>query len=82
VEVGRKGAPTMKAHNQRTRIDTTLGELIAVASEVAFEHSQSAEEAYTLTSLVLVEMLKKRFGPTEIDLAGFDEPTPGKIYLQ
>jgi hypothetical protein len=72
----------MKAHNHRTRIDTTLGELIAAASEVAFEHSQNAEEAYKLTSLVLVEMLKKRFAPAEIDLAGCEEPTPGKSYLQ
>jgi hypothetical protein len=80
--VGRKGDPAMKAHNHRTRIDTTLGDLIAAASEVAFEHSQSAEEAYTLTSLVLVEMLKKRFSPTVIDFKGYEERTSGKSYLQ
>lgn len=78
----RKGGAVMKAHNHRTRIDTTLGELIAAASEVAFEHSQSAEEAYTLTSLVLVEMLKKRFAPAEIDFEGCDERASGKSYLQ
>ena len=72
----------MKTHDHRTRIDTTLGELIAAASEVAFEHSQSAEEAYTLTRLVLVEMLKKRFAPAEIDFGGYEESAPGKSYLQ
>ncbi|MGH7769092.1 MAG: hypothetical protein ACREQP_16725 [Candidatus Binatia bacterium] len=72
----------MKARNHGTRIDTTLGELIAAASEVAFEHSQNAEEAYKLTSLVLVEMLKKRFAPAEIDFEGCEERTPGKNYLQ
>jgi len=72
----------MKGHNHPNRIDTTLGELIAAASEVAFEHSQNAEEAYKLTSLVLVEMLKKRFSPAKIDFEGYEERTPGKSYLQ
>jgi hypothetical protein len=79
---GEKGGTFMKERHDRTRIDTTLGEIIAVASEVAFEHSQSAEEAYILTSLVLVEMLKKRFSPAEIDFEGYAERTPGKSYLQ
>ena len=41
------------------RIDTTLGELIAAASEVAFEYSDNEREAYGLARLALIEMLKK-----------------------
>ena len=41
------------------RIDTTLGELIAAASEVAFEYSDNEREAYRLARLALIEMLKK-----------------------
>ena len=40
------------------RIDTTLGDLIAAVSDVAFEHSEDEKEAYHLACLVLVEILK------------------------
>jgi hypothetical protein len=43
------------------RIDTTLGELIAAASEVAFEYSDNEKEAYRLARLALIEMLKKAY---------------------
>jgi hypothetical protein len=49
---------SMKLRHNRNRIDTTLGELIATISDVAFENSASAKEAYDLTSLVLGEILK------------------------
>lgn len=41
-----------------TRIETTLGELIAAASEVAFEYSDNDKEAYQLARLALVEILR------------------------
>jgi hypothetical protein len=49
------------------RINTTLGELIAAASEVAFEYSDNDKEAYRLARLALVEMLKKASHPFDFD---------------
>lgn len=47
----------MKANRSDHRIDTTLGELIAAISDVAFESSDDAKEAYQITRLVLVKIL-------------------------
>ena len=41
------------------KLDTTLGQLIAVASEVAFEFSDNDKEAYNLAQLALIEILRK-----------------------
>lgn len=41
------------------RIETTLGDLIAAASEVAFEYSENDKEAYSLAQLALIEMLRR-----------------------
>jgi hypothetical protein len=41
------------------RLETTLGDLIAAASEVAFEYSDNERDAYLLAQIALVEMLKK-----------------------
>jgi hypothetical protein len=71
----------MKAHQNRPRIDTTLGELIEAASEVAFEYSKDPNEAYVLTSLVLVEMLKRRFSPAMEDFSDDKERKAGKNHL-
>ena len=49
------------------KIDTTLGELIAAASEVAFECSDNDKEAYRLARLALIEMLKKASYPIDLD---------------
>jgi hypothetical protein len=49
---------SMKKSPIRNRIDTTLGELIAAISEVAFEYSADTKSAYHLTQLVLDELLK------------------------
>ena len=38
---------------QNRRIDTTLGELIAAASEVAFEYSDNDKDAYNLAQFAL-----------------------------
>lgn len=48
----------MKNNHHERRIDTTLGELIAAISDVAFEYSSDAKDAYRLTRLVLAEILK------------------------
>ena len=45
--------------NDSIRLETTLGDLIAAASEVAFEYSDNDKDAYLLAQLALVEMLKK-----------------------
>lgn len=62
------------------KLDTTLGDLIAAASEVAFEYSNSDRQAYRLARLALIEILKKASPPIEIDL-DIDEPTPPKHVL-
>lgn len=50
----------MKVNRNDHRIDTTLGELIATISDAAFEYSDDTKEAYHLSRLVLVEILKRR----------------------
>ena len=60
------------------RIDTTLGELIAAASEVAFEYSNNDKDAYQLARLALIEMLKKASHPIDLE-ADFDF-SPGRNY--
>ena len=62
------------------RIDTTLGELIAAASEVAFEYSDNEREAYQLARLALIEMLKKASHPIDMDEEIFNTETR-KSYL-
>ena len=48
----------MKASHSRKIINTNLGDLIAAISDVVFENSNDAEEAYNLAHLVLTEILK------------------------
>jgi hypothetical protein len=48
----------MKVNRNDHRIDTTLGELIATISDVAFEYSDDRKEAYDLARRVLVQILK------------------------
>jgi len=56
----------MEKPNSR-RIDTTLGELIAAASEVAFEYSNNDRDAYNLAQLALMEMIKRSSQPLDLD---------------
>ena len=62
------------------RIDTTLGELIAAASEVAFEYSDNERDAYRLARLALIEMLKKASHPFDLEEDIFNTVTR-KTYL-
>ena len=48
----------MKVNRNDHRIDTTLGDLIAAISDVAFEYSADTKEAYDLVRLVLLKILK------------------------
>jgi len=48
----------MKINHNGNRIDTTVGDLIAAISDVAFEYSADTKVAYHLARLVLVEILK------------------------
>ena len=57
----------MKTNRSDNRINTTLAELIATVSELAFEYSADTREAYDLARLVLVELLKKASPGSEID---------------
>ena len=47
------------------RIDTTLGDLIAAASEVAFEYSDNDKQAYKLAQVALMELIKKSAHPID-----------------
>ncbi len=56
----------MEKPNSR-RIDTSLGDLIAAASEVAFVYSTNDKDAYNLAQLALMEMIKKSSQPFDLD---------------
>jgi hypothetical protein len=49
------------------KVETTLGDLVAAASEVAFEYSNNDVEAYNLAQLALVEILRKTSQPLDLD---------------
>jgi hypothetical protein len=61
-------------------LNTTLGELIAAASEVAFEYSDNDKDAYRLARLALIELLKNAPHPKALD-EDFDLSPTGKKYL-
>ncbi len=63
---------------KKNRIDTTLGDLIAAASEVAFEYSNNDREAYSLAQLALVEILKKNADPFDLDKE-FESLSPSQL---
>ena len=69
----------MEHHNRR--LDTTLGELIAAASEVAFEYSTNDRDAYRLAQAALVEILRKSARPLSLEEEDIEERLPGKRYL-
>ena len=56
----------VKTNRSDNRINTTLGELIATVSEIAFEYSTDEKDAYDLARLVLVDLLKGASPGSEI----------------
>ena len=60
------------------KLDTTLGELIAAASEVAFEYSDNDRDAYKLAQAALIEILRKASHAGSLE--DFGETAP-KNYL-
>jgi hypothetical protein len=67
----------VKTNRSDNKINTSLGELIATVSEVAFEYSVDTGEAYHLACLVLVELLKGVSSESEI----IDRHLPGARLL-
>jgi hypothetical protein len=61
------------------KLDTTLGELIAAASEVAFEYSDNDKDAYNLAQLALIEILRKTTHPIELDMNLEDLSSPSQL---
>jgi hypothetical protein len=66
-------------HNSK-KLDTTLGDLIAAASEVAFEYSDNDKEAYRLARLALIELLKNASYSMDLE-ENFNGTSPRKQYL-
>ena len=48
----------MKVDCRDSGVDTTLKDLVATISDVAFEHAAEPEEAYEIARLVLLRILK------------------------
>ena len=67
VQIAAEAKECATAMSKKSRINTTLGDLIAAASEVAFEYSNNDREAYNLAQLALVEILKQSADPLELD---------------
>jgi hypothetical protein len=62
------------------KLDTTLGDLIAAASEVAFEYSDNDKEAYRLARLALIEILRNASYSMNVE-ENFNGPSLRKEYL-
>jgi hypothetical protein len=54
----REGISRMKTNRNDNRIDTSFRELMALASDLAFEYSSGTRDAYKLTRQAFVEILK------------------------
>jgi hypothetical protein len=61
------------------RLETTLGDLIAAASEVAFEYSENDKDAYSLAQLALIEMLRKTTHRVDLDKEFENFPSPSQL---
>ena len=61
------------------RLETTLGDLIAAASEVAFEFSDNDKDAYNLAQLALIEILKKTTHRVDLNKEFEKLPSPSPL---
>jgi len=62
-----------------TKLGTTLGQLIAAASEVAFEFSDNDKEAYNLAQLALIEILRKTSHVIDLERDFETLPAPSQV---
>ena len=62
-----------------SKLETTLGNLIAAAGEVAFEYSNNDREAYNLAQLALIEILRKTAHPSELNGDFADMSSPSQL---
>jgi len=67
----------MKINRNDKRTDTTLKELLATASDLAFEYSGDTKDAYNLTRQVFVEILRDASPRCK----SIDRHFPGTKYL-
>ena len=67
----------MKTNRSDNRINTPLGDLVAIVSEFAFEYSSDRKEAYDLARLVLVKLLNRASPQSAI----IDRHFPGTVLL-
>jgi hypothetical protein len=51
----------MKA--EPNEIEGAINQLMKAASEIAFERCDDSAQAYALRSIVLIEMIRRRFSP-------------------
>jgi hypothetical protein len=77
VREGTEGIRRMKINRSDNRTDATLKELLATASDLAFEYSSGTKDAYNLTRQAFVEILKDSF-PRNRSIHGH---FPGNKYL-
>lgn len=61
------------------RLETTLGDLIAAAGEVAFEYSDNEKDAYNLARLALIEILRKTAHPNDLNKDFAEMPSPSQL---
>jgi len=60
------------------KLETTLEDLIAAASEVAFEYSENDRDAYSLARLALIELIRKTAQKADLnkELESLPSPSP------
>ena len=63
------------------KLDTSLDELVAAAGQVAFEYSNNDLEAYNLTRLALIEIIKKTADSIDLE-RDFEAAQSPSRYLQ
>lgn len=69
----------MKA--ERTEVEATINELRRAASEFAFERSEDdTAQAYVLSNVVLIEMIRRRFSPAWQRGELFGDAPPGSEF--
>lgn len=60
-------------------VETTLGDLLAAASEVAFEYSNNDVEGYNLARFALVEIIRKTSQSHDLDKAFESLDSPSQL---